>query len=217
MVWLGVGRRRGEWNWQAQCASTAHHSHAAPSTLSPLSREMSMRPIVLLVLALATTKTNAYRTCLRSLTRESSVHRVTVHTWRHTHQVTLQAGGPPPGVQSGGPPPGVQTGGPPGSGPPAGGGPPKGGPPPRTLAQKVVDAIFEAAFPLLYAFEDGGMLDSEKNLRVLWVRALLAAAGELNDDRAHDADMATGRMFNVSRVGPATDDTDAPPSEPPVA
>jgi len=145
---------------------------------------MSMRPIVLLVLALATTKTNAYRTCLRSLTRESSVHRVTVHTWRHTHQVTLQAGGPPPGVQSGGPPPGVQTGGPPGSGPPAGGGPPKGGPPPRTLAQKVVDAIFEAAFPLLYAFEDGGMLDSEKNLRVLWVRALLAAAGELNDDVA---------------------------------
>jgi hypothetical protein len=34
------------------------------------------------------------------------------------------------------------------------------------------------------AFEPDGMLDSEKNLRVLWVRALLAAAGELNDDVA---------------------------------
>ena len=31
------------------------------------------------------------------------------------------------------------------------------------------------------AFEPDGMLDSEKNLRVLWVRALLAAAGELDD------------------------------------
>lgn len=30
------------------------------------------------------------------------------------------------------------------------------------------------------------MLDSEKNLRVLWVRALLAAAGELNDDVASE-------------------------------
>ena len=30
------------------------------------------------------------------------------------------------------------------------------------------------------------MLDSEKNLRVLWVRALLAAAGELKDDVASE-------------------------------
>jgi methyltransferase (TIGR00027 family) len=47
--------------------------------------------------------------------------------------------------------------------------------------QQLVDQVFETAFPLLYAFEPEGMLDSEKNLRVLWVRALLAAAGELDD------------------------------------
>lgn len=38
----------------------------------------------------------------------------------------------------------------------------------------------------MYAFEPDGMLDSEKNLRVLWVRALLAAAGELKDDVASE-------------------------------
>ena len=53
-------------------------------------------------------------------------------------------------------------------------------------AQKLVDGLFEAVFPLLYAFEPDGMLDSEKNLRVLWVRALLAAAGELKDDVASE-------------------------------
>jgi hypothetical protein len=75
------------------------------------------------------------------------------------------------------------AGGPPGTGgPPAGGG--GGGPPPRTPAEQLVDKIFETVFPLLYAFEPEGMLDSEKNLRVLWVRALLAAAGELEDDVA---------------------------------
>ena len=98
------------------------------------------------------------------------------------------AGGPPPGTPggppaaAGGPPPGT-PGGPPGGG---AGGPPAGGPPPRTAAQKLVDGLFEAVFPLLYAFELDGMLDSEKNLRVLWVRALLAAAGELNDDVASE-------------------------------
>lgn len=81
----------------------------------------------------------------------------------------------------GGPP----TGGPSTGGPPTGG-PPKGGPPPRTAAQKLVDGIFETVFPLLYAFEPDGMLDSEKNLRVLWVRALLAAAGELDDVVANE-------------------------------
>ncbi len=98
-------------------------------------------------------------------------------------------GGPPPGTPggppTGGPPPGT-PGGPPG-GPPGTGGPPGaggGGPPPRTAAQQAVDGLFEAAFPLLYAFEPDGMLDSEKNLRVLWVRALLAAAGKLDDDVA---------------------------------
>lgn len=115
-----------------------------------------------------------------------------------THGLTLRAvpsrarsirlQGPPPGTPggppaaAGGPPPGT-PGGPPGGG---AGGPPAGGPPPRTAAQKLVDGLFEAVFPLLYAFEPDGMLDSEKNLRVLWVRALLAAAGELKDDVASE-------------------------------
>ena len=56
--------------------------------------------------------------------------------------------------------------------------------PPCTPAQQAVDQLFETVFPLLYAFEPDGMLDSEKNLRVLWVRALLASAGELDDSVA---------------------------------
>ena len=58
------------------------------------------------------------------------------------------------------------------------------GPPPRTTAQKAVDWAFETAFPMLYAFENEGMLDSSKNLRVLWTRALLANANLIDDDVA---------------------------------
>ena len=98
----------------------------------------------------------------------------------HARVAGVRLQGPPPGVAGG--PPGM-AGGPPGTGgPPVGGG--GGGPPPRTPAEQLVDKIFETVFPLLYAFEPEGMLDSEKNLRVLWVRALLAAAGELEDDVA---------------------------------
>ena len=104
----------------------------------------------------------------------------------HARVAGVRLQGPPPGMAGGPPgmaggPPGMAGGGPPGTGgPPAGG----GGPPPRTPAEQLVDKIFETVFPLLYAFEPEGMLDSEKNLRVLWVRALLAAAGELDDDVA---------------------------------
>ena len=112
----------------------------------------------------------------------------------HARVAGVRLQGPPPGVAGGPPgmaggPPGM-AGGPPGmaGGPPGTGGPPAGGggggPPPRTPAEQLVDKIFETVFPLLYAFEPEGMLDSEKNLRVLWVRALLAAAGELEDDVA---------------------------------
>ena len=48
---------------------------------------------------------------------------------------------------------------------------------------------------MLYAFEPDGMLDSEKNLRVLWVRALLAAAGELQDDVAAELLPAASRWI----------------------
>jgi len=109
-------------------------------------------------------------------------------------RVVLQ--GPPPGVATGGPLPGAAaaaaTGGPPpgvapaGGPPPGKGGPPGGGPPPRTPLQQALDAAFEVGFQLLYAFEPDGMLDSSKNLRVLWVRALLASCGQLKDDVAYE-------------------------------
>ena len=126
-----------------------------------------------------------------------ATHGLTLRAHAPPRARSIQLQGPPPSdgpPAAGGPPasaagpPGVQ-GGPPGGGPgpPGGaGGPPAGGPPPRTTAQKLVDGLFEAVFPLLYAFEPDGMLDSEKNLRVLWVRALLAAAGELKDDVASE-------------------------------
>lgn len=50
--------------------------------------------------------------------------------------------------------------------------------------QKVLDSLFEISFRLAYAFEPEGLLDSSKNLRVLWVRALLNSAGQLQDDVA---------------------------------
>ena len=108
---------------------------------------------------------------------------------------TAAPGGPPPGVRAGGPP----GGGPPGGGPPGGGGPPRGGPPPRTPIQQVLDTLFEAGFTLLYSFEPDGMLDSSKNLRVLWVRALLAASGELDDTVASELLPPASRWV----VGPA--------------
>ncbi|KAL1510607.1 hypothetical protein AB1Y20_006908 [Prymnesium parvum] len=106
-------------------------------------------------------------------------------------RVSAQAGGPPAGVQSG-------AGGPPvsGGGPPAGG---RGGPPPRTPVQQLLDNLFDFSFTLLYAFEPEGMLDSSKNLRVLWVRALLAASGRLDDPIAKELLPAATRWC----VGPA--------------
>jgi len=77
------------------------------------------------------------------------------------------------------------VGGPPGAGPP-GGGPPGGGPPQKSAIDLALDAAFEGAFNLLYASEPEGKLDSSKNLRVLWVRALLASLGKLDDDVAFD-------------------------------
>lgn len=100
---------------------------------------------------------------------------------RHVAPLLVTPTGPPPRAQTAtGPDP------PTGAGRPSGGGPPRGGPPPQTFAQKLLDQVFEGAFKLLYAFEPDGMLDSSKNLRVLWVRALLAASGELDDDVAKE-------------------------------
>ena len=103
---------------------------------------------------------------------------------QHNHRLpAVRMRGPPPGATAAGPPPGVATGRGSGGGPGDGGGPP-GGPPPRTPVQKVLDSLFEISFRLAYAFEPEGLLDSSKNLRVLWVRALLNSAGQLQDDVA---------------------------------
>ena len=123
---------------------------------------------------------------------------------RHA-QIRLQGQSPNvAGVPQGGPPAGT-AGGPPGGSPPPGGGPggpPRGGPPPRTPIQKVLDVVFEAAFTLLYTFEPDGMLDSSKNLRVLWVRALLAASGELHDDVAKELLPAATKWVVSPAVAP---------------
>lgn len=46
------------------------------------------------------------------------------------------------------------------------------------------DAATGAVFSLLHAFDDCGIEDSSKNLRVLWVRALLSFRGKIEDDVA---------------------------------
>lgn len=137
-------------------------------------------------------------------------------------QPRMMAGGPPPGTPGGpGGPPIAAMGGPGGGGPPTagpppgtpggpggppigaggpGGPPPGGGPPAKSALDTALDSVFEAAFGLLYAFEPEGRLDSSKNLRVLWVRALLASLGKLNDDVAYQLLPETSRWI----VGKAT-------------
>lgn len=92
------------------------------------------------------------------------------------------AGGPPAGAGGpprGGPPPGVAGRGPPGGGPAAGTA--------GTAAPAGVEAFFEKAWPVLYAFDsDARVRDGSKNLRVLWTRALLSGLGRIDDPVAYD-------------------------------
>ena len=95
-------------------------------------------------------------------------------------------GGPPPGV--GGPPPGTPGGTPPGvGGPPKGAGGPPGtaAGPGNTAAPAWLETAFEVAFKLFY-LGDETVIDSSKNLRVLWTRALLANLGKVDDAVAFD-------------------------------
>eukprot|EP00957_Ditylum_brightwellii_P156424 11905231-Ditylum_brightwellii.AAC.1 len=46
------------------------------------------------------------------------------------------------------------------------------------------DAVTGVLFSLLHAFDDCGIADSSKNLRVLWVRALLNHKGKIKDEVA---------------------------------
>ena len=50
----------------------------------------------------------------------------------------------------------------------------------------VTDGLSGVAFAALHAFDDCGVQDAAKNLRVLWTRALLSNNGVLNDDVAYD-------------------------------
>lgn len=100
------------------------------------------------------------------------------------------AGGPPIPGGGGGPPPG------------GGGGPPKGGPPERTAVQKALDTLFELAFKVLYATEPDLRLDSYKNLQVLWVRALLASSGQLDDPVAYQLLPPASRWLVSPAVAP---------------
>mmetsp|Transcript_23069 Transcript_23069/g.91489 ORF Transcript_23069/g.91489 Transcript_23069/m.91489 type:complete len:987 (+) Transcript_23069:73-3033(+) len=49
-----------------------------------------------------------------------------------------------------------------------------------------VDAVFSGLFWLLHLIDDAELRDSSKNLRVLWARAVLHAAGELEDPVAYE-------------------------------
>ncbi|EOD20189.1 hypothetical protein EMIHUDRAFT_471726, partial [Emiliania huxleyi CCMP1516] len=98
--------------------------------------------------------------------------------------------GPPIPGGGGGPPPG------------GGGGPPKGGPPERTAVQKALDTLFELAFKVLYATEPDLRLDSYKNLQVLWVRALLASSGQLDDPVAYQLLPPASRWLVSPAVAP---------------
>jgi len=49
-----------------------------------------------------------------------------------------------------------------------------------------LDAATGYVFDLLHAFDDSGIEDSSKNLRVLWARALLHEAGEMHDPIARE-------------------------------
>jgi len=63
------------------------------------------------------------------------------------------------------------------------------------------DAATGAAFSLLHAFDDCGIQDSSKNLRVLWVRALLAQRGLIKDDVASTLLPKTTRSLVTTDAG----------------
>lgn len=100
-------------------------------------------------------------------------------------------------AEPGGPPPGATTGGPPRGPPGAAGGPPGGPPKQRDETNPLIDAAVDALFALLYLGDDSGAADSEKNLRVLWTRAVLSGRGIIDDPQAF-AWLPTRTRFLVS-------------------
>jgi len=67
----------------------------------------------------------------------------------------------------------------------------------------VSDAVTGLLFSLLHAFDDCGIEDSSKNLRVLWVRALLNYRGQIKDDIAETFLPPTTRGLVTSDGGAA--------------
>ena len=51
---------------------------------------------------------------------------------------------------------------------------------------QAMDAMFSGIFGLLHLFDESGVEDASKNLRVLWARALLDYAGEMDDKIAYE-------------------------------
>ena len=67
----------------------------------------------------------------------------------------------------------------------------------------VSDSVTGLLFSLLHAFDDCGIEDSSKNLRVLWVRALLNYRGQIDDKVAATFLPATTRGLVTSEAGAA--------------
>jgi len=65
----------------------------------------------------------------------------------------------------------------------------------------VSDAVTGVIFSLLHAFDDCGIEDSSKNLRVLWVRALLNFRGKIDDDVANTLLPSNTRHLVTSEWG----------------
>ena len=66
---------------------------------------------------------------------------------------------------------------------------PPSGPPPQSFLVSIVNKAFDLAFPLLYTFSrptKSSNLESYKNLRVLWTRALLNSRKEMDDPVAYE-------------------------------
>ena len=63
------------------------------------------------------------------------------------------------------------------------------------------DAATNSAFSFLHAFDDCGIKDSSKNLRVLWVRALLNQNGSIKDDVAKHFLPKTTRGLVTTEAG----------------
>jgi len=84
-----------------------------------------------------------------------------------------------------------------------------GGPPPPTAGQQFLEEFLEVAFKFLYLWDDSGVVETSKNLRVLWTRALLSNLGLIDDDVAYDLlPRSTRAIVKAPIYGPFLDKLD---------